>query len=190
MVGGEGSGSDPDVFATAMKNLFGVKLRLVSGYPGGNDIMLAVERGELDGRCGWSLSSIKSTRPSWIPEKKINLIVQLSLAKSPDLPDVPLITDFAKTEQQLQITKLIFSRQLIAWPFAAPPGLPESRTEILRAAFDATMRDADFLAETKKLGLDVNPMAGTEVERMVTELYQTPPEVIEATRAAISPSTH
>ena len=189
-VGGEGSGSDPDVFATILKTQFGAKLRLVSGYPGGNDILLAVERGELDGRCGWSLSSVKSTRPGWLTDKNFHFIIQLSLAPSADLPDVPLISDLATTEEQKQITKLIFSRQLIAWPFAAPPGLPPGRAEALRAAFDRSLADAEFRAEAKKLGLEIEPMSGAEVTRIITELYQTPPEIIAAARAAIQPGTH
>jgi tripartite-type tricarboxylate transporter receptor subunit TctC len=187
-VGGEGSGSDPDVFATVLKTQLGAKLRLVSGYPGGNDILLAVERGELDGRCGWSLSSVKSTRPGWLTDKTFHFIIQLSLAASNDLPGVPLITDLAKTPEQQQIAKLIFSRQLIAWPFAAPPGLPPGRAEALRSAFERTLGDGEFLAEAKKLGLEVEPMSGAEVARLIAELYETPPEIVAAARAAITPT--
>jgi len=92
-VGGEGPGSDPDMFAIMLKNLLGVKLKLVSGYPGGPEVNLAVERGEVDARCGWSWSSIKITRPEWLAEKKINLLLQMALKKNPELPDVPLIAD-------------------------------------------------------------------------------------------------
>jgi tripartite-type tricarboxylate transporter receptor subunit TctC len=189
-VGGEGSGSDPDVFAIVLHNVFGAHIRLVSGYPGGNEILLALERGEVDGRCGWSLSSVKSTRPAWLSEHKVNVVVQLSLAKSPDLPDVPLITDFAQNEGQMQIARLIFSRQLMAWPFAAPPGLSPGRAESLRAAFDAAMRDPDFVAETQKLGLDLAPMSGAEIQELVAELYRTPPEIVAAARDAITPASH
>src|SRR5262249_56424042 len=94
-VGGEGSGSDPDMFTTMIRNLFGVKVRLVSGYPGGPETNLAMERGEVDGRCGWSWSSIKITKPEWLAGKKINLLLQMALHKSRDLPEVPLIGDLA-----------------------------------------------------------------------------------------------
>ena len=121
-VGGEGTGSDPDIFSAVVRNVFGVKLKLVSGYPGTAEVALAIERGEVDGRCGWSWSSLKLTKPDWIAGKRVNLRAQLALKKSPELPDVPLIFDFATTERQRQILKLMLSRQSMARPFAAPPG--------------------------------------------------------------------
>ena len=185
-VGGEGSGSDPDMFATMIRNMFGVKVRLVSGYPGGNEINLAMERGEVDGRCGWSWSSIKITKPDWLTGKKINLLLQMALKKSPELPDVPLIMDVARSEQERQILRLILARQQMGWPFLAPPDLPAERVQALRQAFDATMKDAEFLAEAKQRKLDVNPMTGAEIDRLVGELYQTSPEVIAAAKAVIA----
>jgi tripartite-type tricarboxylate transporter receptor subunit TctC len=185
-VAGEGSGSDPDMFATMLKNLMGVKLRLVSGYPGGPEMNLAIERGEVDGRCGWSWSSIKITRSEWVKEKKINLLLQMSLQKSADLPDVPLVTDLARDDRERQILRLILARQQMGWPFAAPPDLPAERAQALRAAFAATMKDADFLAEAKSRLLDVNPMSGAAVDALVGELYRTPAEVIAASKAVIA----
>ena len=185
-VGGEGSGSDPDIFATVVRNAFGVKLRLVSGYPGSAEVALAIERGELDGRCGWSYSSVKLQRPDWIRDKQINILVQLALQKSPELPDVPLITDFAKTERQQHILKLVFSRQSMARPFAAPPKIPEDRKQALRKAFDDTMADPDFLAEAKQRGLEVNPVSGAEIDKLLTELYQSPADIVAEVRATIA----
>ncbi len=184
-VGGEGSGSDPDMFATMIRSLFGVKVRLVSGYPGGAEINLAMERGEVDGRCGWSWSSIKITKPDWLADKKINLTLQMGLAKSRELPDVPLIMDVAQTERDRQILKLVLARQQMGWPFTAPPDLPAERAQALRKAFDDTMKDAEFLAEAKQRRLDVNPMSGAEIDKLVGELYATPPEVIAATKTVI-----
>src|SRR5262245_55016214 len=99
-VGGEGAGSDPDTFAALVRNAFGAKLRLVTGYHGTTDIVLAIERGEVDGRCGWSWSSVKSTRPAWIPEKKLNYLVHMSETKAPELAHIPLISDFANDRQK------------------------------------------------------------------------------------------
>src|ERR1700730_18469156 len=110
-VAGNGSGSDPDVFANVLRNAFGVKNRLISGYPGSAEISLAMERGEIDGRCCWAWSSIKAEKAQWLAEHKVNLIVQLALEKAADLPNVPLITDLATDDRQRQILKLIFSRQ-------------------------------------------------------------------------------
>ena len=137
-VGGEGSGSDPDVYAALLKNSFGAKLRLVTGYPGTAEIALALERGEMDGRASWSWSSIKSVKPDWIAQKKVNFPIQLNLKKNPELPDVPLIMDFAKDDRQRASLKIILSRQTMGRPFMAPPGLPDDRKAALRAAFDAT----------------------------------------------------
>jgi tripartite-type tricarboxylate transporter receptor subunit TctC len=185
-VGGEGSGSDPDIFSAMIKNAFGAKLKLVSGYPGTAEVALAIERGEVDGRCGWSWSSLKLLKPDWIADKKVNLITQLALKKSPELPNVPLIFEFATTDRQRQILRLVLSRQSMARPFAAPPDLPADRKAALRQAFDCTLADPEFLAEAKQRGLEVNPVTGSEIDRLVGELYQTPPEVIAETRAIIS----
>jgi tripartite-type tricarboxylate transporter receptor subunit TctC len=185
-VAGEGSGSDPDMFSTMLKNLMGVKLKLVSGYPGGPEMNLAMERGEVDGRCGWSWSSIKITKSDWLAEKKVNLLLQMSLQKSRDLPDVPLIMDLASNERERQILKLILGRQQMGWPFIAPPDIPADRAQALRKAFDDTMKDAEFSAEAKSRLLDVNPMSGGEIEKLIGELYQTPPDVIAATKAVIA----
>jgi tripartite-type tricarboxylate transporter receptor subunit TctC len=186
-VGGEGSGSDPDIFAAMMKNVFGVKLRIVSGYPGSAEVALAVERGEVDGRCGWSLSSLRQMRPDWLATRQFKPIVQLNLTKSPELPEVPAITELATSETQRQILKLVLSRQSMARPFAAPPGLPADRAAALRAAFDRTMADQEFIAEAKAAGLEVNPVSGVEIERLVGELYQTPPDVVAKAKAAVAP---
>jgi tripartite-type tricarboxylate transporter receptor subunit TctC len=189
-VGGEGSGSDPDIFAAIMRNVFGVKLRLVSGYPGTAEITLAIERGEIDGRCGWSYSSLKQQHPDWVADKQVNILVQLALSRSPELPDVPLIADLAATDRQRQILRLVFSRQAMARPFLAPPGIPEDRKQALRAAFDETMKDPAFLAEAKQRGLEVNPVSGPEIDKLIEELYQTPADIIAEVRASIAPGAN
>jgi tripartite-type tricarboxylate transporter receptor subunit TctC len=189
-VGGEGSGSDPDIFSTIMRNVFGVKLRLVSGYPGTAEITLAIERGEIDGRCGWSYSSLKQQHPDWVPNHQVNILVQLALSRSPELPDVPLIADLATTDRQRQILRLVFSRQAMARPFLAPPGIPEDRKQALRAAFDETMKDPAFLAEAKQRGLEVNPVSGAEIDKLIEELYQTPADIIAEVRASIAPGAN
>jgi tripartite-type tricarboxylate transporter receptor subunit TctC len=185
-LGGEGAGSDPDTYSALMRNTFGTKLKLVSGYHGTSDIILAMERGEVDGRCGWSWSSVKSTRPAWISEKKLNYLVHMSEVKAPDLPDVPLISDFAN-DRQKQMLKLVLSRQVMGRPFAAPPGVPEDRKQALRKAFDDTLKDPAFLEEADRLKLEVNPVSGAEIDKLMTELYRTPKDIVEETRKAIAP---
>jgi tripartite-type tricarboxylate transporter receptor subunit TctC len=136
-----------------------------------------MERGEVKGRCGWSWSSVLATHKSWIDDKSINILVQLSLAKHPDLPDVPLAMDMAKTDEQRGIFRLIFARQVMGRPYLAPPGVPSDRAEALRTAFDATMKDPDFLADAAKVQLEVTPVTGAEVEKLVRELHETPKEI-------------
>src|SRR3984957_15707667 len=126
-LGGEGAGADPDVFAHLYKNVFGAKAKLVTGYPGTNDIALAMERQEVDGFCGLSWSTLKSVHPDWINNKSINIIVQAGLTPEPQLPQVPLAIALARTQEQLQIVKLVVVSQEIARPFAAPPGVPADR---------------------------------------------------------------
>jgi tripartite-type tricarboxylate transporter receptor subunit TctC len=176
-VGGTGASADTDQFPKVVNGVLGTKMKIVSGYPGGNDVVLAMERGELQGRCGWSWSSVKATHGSWIAEKKLNILVQLSLQKHPDLPDVPLITDLAKTDEDRQILKLIFARQVMGRPFLAPPGIPAERADALRKAFSDTMMDPAFMADAEKSQLEVNPVAGDDLQKLVAEIYRTPSEV-------------
>jgi tripartite-type tricarboxylate transporter receptor subunit TctC len=183
-VAGNGSGSDPDVFTNTLRNLFGLKGRLITGFPGSAEISLAMERGEVDGRCGWSWSSVKAEKSDWLKDGKLNLVVQLALQKANDLPNVPLILDLAANDKQRQILKLIFARQTMGRPFAAPPGVPADRARALRAAFDATMKDPEFLAEADKRGLEVNPVSGVEAQKLIDDLYATPKETLEAAKDA------
>jgi tripartite-type tricarboxylate transporter receptor subunit TctC len=179
---GEGPASDADIFSAALKNVFGAKIRLVTGYPGGAEMALAIEREEVEGRCGWSWSSIKSTRPEWVPEKKLIPFLVLSLRKNPELPDVPVVTEFAKTTEQTQLLKLFLSRQEMGRPYMAPPGVPAERLAILRKGFDETMKDKDFIAEMVKNKLEVSPMTGQEIGDMLSEIYAMPIEVADKAR--------
>jgi tripartite-type tricarboxylate transporter receptor subunit TctC len=176
-VGGTSSSADTDQFPRIMNGVLGTKMRIVSGYPGGNDVVLAMERGEVKGRCGWSWSSVMSTHRVWLEEKKMTVLAQLALQKHPDLPDVPLIIDLAKTDEQKQILRLIFARQVMGRPYLAPPGIPADRAAALRQAFMDTMTDKDFLADAEKAQLEITPVDGATIQKLVAEVYQTPPEV-------------
>jgi len=183
-VGGTGASSDTDQFPRVLNAVLGTHFKIVQGYPGGNDVVLAMERGEVQGRCGWSWSSVLSTHKSWIADKRMIVLIQLSLTKHPDLPDVPLVMDFAKTDAQRQILKMIFARNVMGRPFVAPPNLPADRVAVLRTAFMDTMTDKDFLAEADKLQLEINPVSGADVEKLVKEVYATPPDVVAQAKAA------
>jgi tripartite-type tricarboxylate transporter receptor subunit TctC len=153
-------------------------MKVIHGYPGGSDVNLAMERGEVQGRCGWSWSSVVATHPEWVAQHKINILAQLSLSKHPDLPNVPLILDLAKTAEQRQIFKLIFARQVMGRPYLAPPGLPAERAQTLQQAFSETMKDPMFLADAKKQKLEINPVPGADIEQLLKETYQMPKAVV------------
>jgi tripartite-type tricarboxylate transporter receptor subunit TctC len=186
-VGGTGGGADTDVFPQILNAVLGTKMKVIAGYPGGNDVNLAMERGEVQGRCGWSWSSLQSTHKDWVTQKKIVVLIQLALSKHPDLPDIPLITDLATTDEQRQILKLIFARQVMGRPFLAPPGLPAERVEALRQAFLDTMKDKDFLAEADTAQLEINPVTGPAIEKLVKEIYQTPADIAAKAAAVLNP---
>ena len=186
-VAGEGSGSDPDTYATMARNLFDAKFKLITGYPGGDEMTLAIDRGEVDGRCGWSWSSIKATRPDWVSgPNKLDVVLQMTLDRNPDLPDVPTVLEEAKTQSQQQIVKLIVSRQLVARPYAAPPGLPAARKAALIKAFADTMADPDYIADAHRMKLEVSPVSAARVDAVIADLYGTPPEVIAQAKAVIA----
>ena len=181
VVGGTGPSADTDQFPKVMNGALGTRMRIISGYPGGNDINLAMQRGEVKGRCGWSWSSVIGTHQKWYQDKTINVLVQLSLHKHADLPDVPLVMDLAKTDEQRAMLKLVFARQALGRPFAGPPGVPADRLAILRRAFMETMADKDFLAEADKAQFEITPISGEEIQRLVKEAYETPPAVVKRT---------
>jgi tripartite-type tricarboxylate transporter receptor subunit TctC len=185
-LGGQGISSDPDIFARLYKNVFGAPIKLVSGYPGTNEITLAMERGEVDGLCGLSWSTIKTRHAKWLADKSVNVIVQSALKKVPELGPVPLVMDLTKDPEKLQILKLILAAQQMARPFAAPPGIPVDRKAALTKAFDDTMKDPDYLADAQKLKIDVNPVSGPELDALLAELYATPKDVLKKAGEAIS----
>jgi len=185
-LGGQGPSSEPDVFARLYKNVFDAPIKLVAGYPGTNEIALAMERGEVDGLCGLSWSTIKTRHAQWLKDKKINLLVQASFKKVPEIGDVPLVIEQTKNPEKLQILKLFLAAQQMARPFAAPPGIPADRKAALTAAFDATMTDPEYLADAKKLDIDINPVSGRALEDLLAELYATPKDVLKKAGEAIT----
>ena len=186
-LGGQGPSSEPDIFARLYKNVFGAPIKLVPGYPGTNEITLAMERGEVDGLCGLSWSTIKTRHAQWLKEKKISIIVQAAFKKEPEMDaSVPLVMDMTQDKEQLQILKLILAAQEMARPFAAPPGTPADRKAALAKAFDDTMKDPEYLADAKKLDIDVNPVSGKNLDTLLAELYATPPDVVKKAGDAIT----
>jgi tripartite-type tricarboxylate transporter receptor subunit TctC len=184
-IGGTGVSSDTDVFPKVIRNLFHLPLKLVTGFPGGQDVVLSLQRGEIDGRCGWSWTSLISRNRALYDSKQIIVPLQLGLHKHPDLPDVPLVMDLSSDPKIKAALKLIFARQAMARPFAAPAGIAPERLQALRDAFDATMRDPAFLQEAKRLELEIAPVTGIEIEQLIKEIYETPLDVVQLARSAL-----
>lgn len=185
-MGGLGPGADTDQFTYMINNLFGTKMKLVTGYGSGGAMDLAMERGETGGRCGWSWSTIVSTKASWLKEKKFNLLVQIGVDKHPDVPDVPLLSDLATTDEQRQIIDVVVAPQLMGRPLLTPPGLPPERLAALQEAFKKSMQDPAFLAVVKKQNLEVSYVSGDRIEAMLKKLYALPKSVLDAAAKAVS----
>ncbi|MBX9740377.1 MAG: hypothetical protein K2X62_09905 [Beijerinckiaceae bacterium] len=174
-------------YPRAMNALLGTRFRVIIGYPGGNDINLAMEREEVGGRGSNNWPSWKATRPLWLKEKKINLVVQIGLRKEPELPDVPLLFELGKTEEDKAALRLLSAPVAIGRPLFTTPGVPSERLAMLRKAFDDTMKDPAFLDEAKKQNLDIAPSSGEELQKIVAEILATPKPAIDLLNKAIAP---
>jgi tripartite-type tricarboxylate transporter receptor subunit TctC len=182
VVGATGPGSRTLTYPKLLNELLGTKFKIVSGYPGGNEITLALERGEVEGYCGWALGSIKTRAPDWIRDGKIRPLAQFTLAKAADLPNVPLATELANSERERRAIEFFAADSVLAWPLVAPPDLPAERLAELRQAFGAMMQDPQLLGEASSQGLDIDPVSGAEIAELVQRLYGTPPDVLELVR--------
>jgi tripartite-type tricarboxylate transporter receptor subunit TctC len=176
-------------YPRAMNVLLGTRFKVIIGYPGGNDINLAMERGEVGGRGSNNWPSWKSTRPDWLRDKKINILVQIGLKRDSELPDVPLLFELAKTDEDRAALRLLSAPVAIGRPIFTTPGVPKERVEMLRRAFDETMKDAAFLADAQKSNLDIAPSTGEELQAVVAEILATPKSAAERLAKAIAPET-
>ncbi len=186
IVGGTGSTAIANTFPRLLNAVLGTKFRVIPGYPGANDALLAMERGETQGFCSLGFSTLEAIRPDWVRDRKVNIFVQLALQKSREHPDVPLVLDFAKTDADRAALALIVSPNLFARPFAAPPGLPPERLAALRKAFDETVTDPDYLAEAKARALHIEPVSGAELEQVMRRIYATPADVVARVKQAVN----
>jgi tripartite-type tricarboxylate transporter receptor subunit TctC len=185
IIGSTGPGADEYSLHALVRHTLGAKLKSIVGYAGGNEMNLAMEQGEVDGRCGWAWSSVKTSRQQWVDEGKIRILLQFGLRKHPDLPDVPLIMDLAKNENDRSILRLIMISGIFGRPFIAPPGVPADRAAALEAAFDATVKDPAFLAEARQLRAEITPVSASRLRQLLAEAYATPPAVVERTRTIL-----
>ncbi|MFM1815450.1 MAG: hypothetical protein RLZ98_2145 [Pseudomonadota bacterium] len=185
VVGATGPGGTSVEYPRAMNNLLGTKLKIIVGFSGGATINLAMERGEVDGRGSGNWASVKSTTPEYLANKQIVIPIQMGLKKEPDL-DAPLLLDLAPNEASRRALELISAGVRIGRPIVTTPGVPPERVKVLREAFDAAMKDKDFLAEANRTKMDLNPASGAEVQKTVERVLSAPPDIVAFTRAAIS----
>lgn len=177
-------------YPLAVNELFGTKFKVIHGYPGGSDIDLAMERGEVDGKGQFSWSTLKSTKRDWLRDKKVSLVLQLGARKAPEISeymgyDVPLASEIAKNEDDRMVIELLTSGEVIGRPLVTTPGVPMDRVTVLRRAFDAAMTDPEFLAEAEKVGLELNPINGEELQAAVERILAAKPSAIERLQAIL-----
>jgi hypothetical protein len=165
--------------------LVGTKLKIVTGYPGGNEVNLAMERGEVQGRGSNSWASWKSTKPEWIAQKKIIMLVQVGLARNPDLPDVPLLLELAGNDLDRKVLTFLSAETALSRSLVTTADVPADRLQALRRAYDATMRDPQFLADAEKAKMDISAMTGEESQNIADQIVNTPPAVIARAKVVL-----
>jgi tripartite-type tricarboxylate transporter receptor subunit TctC len=180
---GTGAGSAVSVYPTVLNNVVGTKFKLVMGYRGSNEAMLAVERGEAEGHCtGWD--TLQTTHPDWLAGGQAKVIVQFALHRHPDLPQVPTAVELARTPEEKQVLSAVMNATEVGTSFFTTPGVPRERVEALRAAFDATMGDPAFLADLKTLRVGISPMKGADVQELIASVGQLSPKLTDQLKVA------
>jgi tripartite-type tricarboxylate transporter receptor subunit TctC len=180
--------SNSAIMPKVLNALLGTRFKIVAGYDPGSGLTLALESGETEGVCGLSWSTMKAARPHWIKDNKLNVIVQLGLARLPELPQVPSALDLVSDPVKKQVLELILIRQEIGRPVAAPPGVPADRLEVLRRAFEDTMKDAAFLAEAEKAQLEIEPLGAHAIDALLANAFASPRTIVQQAAALIEPS--
>jgi tripartite-type tricarboxylate transporter receptor subunit TctC len=189
IMGGSAAGASTRDYVNMHRKSAGAMFELVSGYKGTAEILLAMERGEVDGLCGLDWSSLKSQRPAWVRDRKINILVQDNFDSEDELTrmGIPQIWKYIKNDTDKTAVELVLGQQVFGRPYVAPPGVPAEQIGILRAAFTATMRDKDFLADAEKARIDVAPSSGERVQALVERLYATPKVIVERAKELVRP---
>jgi len=187
IIGASQPGTSTRDFPALLNNAVGTKFRIVSGYPGTREITLAIEKGEVQGLCGFSWSSLSVQHPDWLQNGFIRVLVQEHDKGHPDVNrmGVPLAVDFAKSPQDRQIMELIYSSEIFGRPYILPPGVPADRVAALRKAFMDALHDPELRTEGEKLGLDLDPISGEELQKIAEKIYATPPDIVERAKQAV-----
>ena len=186
---GTGAGSTVSVYPTVMNNVLKTKFKLIMGYRGSNEAQLAVERGEVEGH-STSWTAVKVAHPEWLPSKSITILVQFGLNRHPELPDVPTVVELARTDEERAILRAVMNATEVGTAFFTTPGVPAERVTALRRAFDATMKDPEFLDEARRMNLTIGPITGEELQKLVTEVSSITPDILDKVRAAYVTKTN
>jgi len=180
---GTGVGSTVSIYPTVMNNVFGTKFKLVMGYKGSNEAMLAVERGEVEGH-STSWTALKVAHPDWLRDADVAILVQFALKRHAELSDIPTAVELARNDEERAILSAVMNATEVGTAFFTTPGVPADRLTALRRAFDATMKDPELLADAQRINVGVSPLAGEELQRLVAEVSELPPALLDKVRAA------
>jgi tripartite-type tricarboxylate transporter receptor subunit TctC len=184
-IGATGASSPSVLYPQVSDNLLGTKFRIVSGYPSGGDINIAVERGEVDGRGSDSWASLKTTHQDWLRDHKINILFQVGNKREAGLPDVPLWSELGQSDEQRQVLEILSGDVAVGRPILTAPDVPAERVKALRRAFDETLADPAFIEATSQAHMEFNPLGGEELQGIVGKIAGAPPQVIAKVKEAI-----
>jgi tripartite-type tricarboxylate transporter receptor subunit TctC len=185
IIGGTSPNDDTVTLTAIMNNLTGTKFRIVTGYKSGTEVNIAMERGEVHGRCGWSWTSLQSQRPQWVTDKTIDILVSQWFEPHPAFPDVPLAIDMVKSPEDRKVMEFILARQVMGRPFVAPSGMPPERVALMRQAFMETMKDPKFAADMEKQKFDLDPVPGEELQKIIANLAAVPKDLASRAEQAL-----
>jgi hypothetical protein len=176
-------------YAHMLRRMAGAKYKVVAGYDGTTQIGLAMERGEVAGACGWDWASFKAQRSDWLRDKKVNVLLQIGLDPNEELTKMGVahVWDFVKSDENRKIVELVIGQQVFQRSYIALPNIPAEPLSILRTAFDATVKDAQYLADAKKMKIDIEPLSGAKVQEIVLKLHATPKDIVQKARQVIRP---
>lgn len=186
IVGSSGVGNDTGGFPLVLNYFLGTKFKLIHGYKSGSEISLAMERGEVQSRIGWSWGSVTSRSADLLRDKKITVLIQMGVEKAADLPDVPLVLDLAKSPEDRDAMELIFAATTIGWPSIMPPGVPKDRVEAIRAAYNTMVASPDFKVQAEKRNLELDPLTGEQIDKIVARIMSFPKPVVERAQKAMN----
>lgn len=184
IVGSSGAGSQMETMPLMINRLFDTKIKVISGYKDGTSVFLAMQRGEVHGRCGGIITALRATRPEWLTEKKINVPVAMATQRNPEYPDSPSILEFVKDDHTRDVLQLVFTPQEFDRPVLAPPGLPAERVAMLKKGFESAMKDSAMAEEAKKLRIEIDYVSGDQLLSTIRRAFGMSPDVIKAAKEA------